>query len=315
MASRKPNSKNSSLLALALNKDWFFSLIIATVILLVTLLIPLLLQKTVFFVAVSGLQSIGLFFSGIFLVISIVKGIVQLISFLKRASNTQQQNSDKQIVTPTLSSQHVVIAGSASNLETAVKKAKVWSLDLIQAIEWRLFEELCYGVFIQKGYQASKTPLGKDGGIDIQIFSKETNDLIAIAQCKSWSQKVGVKSIREFIGVMKHEAVNEGFYMTSSTFTEDATQLAEQNGLRLIDGQQLLKLIQKLDPASQETLYDQAVVGDYRTPSCPSCGIKMVRRKSAKGDFWGCSTFPSCKQRLKLRTVDAVNKPANYWQY
>jgi restriction system protein len=30
-------------------------------------------------------------------------------------------------------------------------------------------------------------------------------------------------------------------------------------------------------------------------PDCPRCGKPMRRRKSAKGDFWGCSTFPGCK--------------------
>lgn len=30
-------------------------------------------------------------------------------------------------------------------------------------------------------------------------------------------------------------------------------------------------------------------------PVCPQCGKPMRRRKSAKGDFWGCSTFPDCK--------------------
>jgi len=30
-------------------------------------------------------------------------------------------------------------------------------------------------------------------------------------------------------------------------------------------------------------------------PECPQCGKPMRRRKSAKGDFWGCSAFPDCK--------------------
>lgn len=31
------------------------------------------------------------------------------------------------------------------------------------------------------------------------------------------------------------------------------------------------------------------------SPDCPQCGKVMRRRKSAKGDFWGCSAFPDCK--------------------
>ena len=30
-------------------------------------------------------------------------------------------------------------------------------------------------------------------------------------------------------------------------------------------------------------------------PDCPQCDKPMRRRKSAKGDFWGCSAFPDCK--------------------
>jgi four helix bundle suffix protein len=30
-------------------------------------------------------------------------------------------------------------------------------------------------------------------------------------------------------------------------------------------------------------------------PECPQCGKPMRRRKSAKGEFWGCSGFPECK--------------------
>jgi four helix bundle suffix protein len=31
------------------------------------------------------------------------------------------------------------------------------------------------------------------------------------------------------------------------------------------------------------------------SPDCPQCGKPMRRRKSAKGEFWGCSAFPECK--------------------
>lgn len=31
------------------------------------------------------------------------------------------------------------------------------------------------------------------------------------------------------------------------------------------------------------------------SPDCPRCGKPMRARKSAKGDFWGCSTYPDCK--------------------
>jgi four helix bundle suffix protein len=38
---------------------------------------------------------------------------------------------------------------------------------------------------------------------------------------------------------------------------------------------------------------EQQKAGD--APECPQCGKSMRRRKSAKGDFWGCSAYPDCK--------------------
>ncbi len=31
------------------------------------------------------------------------------------------------------------------------------------------------------------------------------------------------------------------------------------------------------------------------SPDCPQCHQPMLRRQSAKGDFWGCTTYPDCK--------------------
>ncbi len=44
-----------------------------------------------------------------------------------------------------------------------------------------------------------------------------------------------------------------------------------------------------------------ATEGDWTTPTCPSCGAKMVDRDSKRGRFWGCSNFPNCKATLGMR--------------
>jgi restriction system protein len=39
---------------------------------------------------------------------------------------------------------------------------------------------------------------------------------------------------------------------------------------------------------------------DVDAPACPRCGKAMRRRKSARGDFWGCSAFPDCKGTAEI---------------
>lgn len=36
---------------------------------------------------------------------------------------------------------------------------------------------------------------------------------------------------------------------------------------------------------------------------CPSCGSLMVKRSSARGDFWGCSSYPQCKKTFNISNM------------
>ena len=113
---------------------------------------------------------------------------------------------------------------------------------------------------------------------------------------------VGPKDVREFLGVMTDRKVSQGVFVTTSNFHGEAIRLAINNHINLIDGKDLLKKIRLLSPAQQERLLKVATDGDYLTPTCPSCGIKLVTRERSKdlSKFWGCRNFPSCRYKLSL---------------
>ncbi|MEO8159486.1 MAG: topoisomerase DNA-binding C4 zinc finger domain-containing protein [Betaproteobacteria bacterium] len=69
----------------------------------------------------------------------------------------------------------------------------------------------------------------------------------------------------------------------------------------MLDGPAFLKLITNRSPAEQERLLQVATQGDYLTPSCPSCGSKLVDRenKKDKSHFWACLNFPRCRYTLR----------------
>ena len=46
-----------------------------------------------------------------------------------------------------------------------------WSIELLQKIEWKLFEDLSAAYYQEKGIRAELTKLGADGGIDIKNLS------------------------------------------------------------------------------------------------------------------------------------------------
>jgi restriction system protein len=199
------------------------------------------------------------------------------------------------------------VVPSSAWVEPAIdrgEKPTAWSLDLIRTIEWKRFEDLCQQFYEIKGIRSETTPLGPDGGIDIRLYQDDSGKATSVVQCKAWGERfVGVKPVRELLGVMTHEKIEKAFFMTSGRFSEEAKEVAKGNRITLIDGQMLMMMIQRLPAESQRTLLNFAIEGDYTTPTCPSCGIKMkiVPGKTGKPDFWGCRNFPKCRQILGKR--------------
>lgn len=184
-----------------------------------------------------------------------------------------------------------------------------WSDELIGSLEWKRFEELCAGYFIAKGYKTKLSRIGADGGIDIYLYkdSYSSTKAFAIVQCKAWNTyKVGVKPIRELFGVMTAEKAPLGIFITSGSYTKEAEGFSDGKPLKLLSGSSLLKLISNLPEENQQLLLKKITKGDYITPSCPSCGTKMIERTSYRGNntgnkFWGCENYPRCKNTLKMK--------------
>ncbi|TSD59304.1 restriction endonuclease [Variovorax sp. KBS0712] len=174
-----------------------------------------------------------------------------------------------------------------------------WSPAVLHAIEWRRFEALCEALYAQAGFTTRSQSHGADGGVDIWLQSRHS-DMPRIVQCKHWQSKaVGVKEMREFLGVMASHQLKSGTYVTSSTFSAEAAAFAKANGIHAQDGAALLRLIGQRTPEQQAALLAVAYEGEYWRPTCASCGTKMVERSSSRNDgsFWGCANYPKCKGR------------------
>ncbi|MFZ3120575.1 MAG: restriction endonuclease, partial [Variovorax sp.] len=190
-----------------------------------------------------------------------------------------------------------------------VRQQASWSPVVLADIEWRRFEAVCEAFYAQAGLATRSQSHGADGGVDIWLESQHM-DQPRIVQCKHWQGKpVGVREVREFLGVMTANKLRHGTFVTSSTFTADALAFAADNGIHLQDGAALLKLIGQRTPEQQAALLAVAYEGEYWRPTCASCGTKMVERTSGKfaRPFWGCANYPKCRGRAipKARHVEA----------
>lgn len=212
-----------------------------------------------------------------------------------RATETSLPEADKALPAKSL----------ASTAAAPEPRPTAWSRELIDRIEWKRFEDLCRAFYRVKGIRAETTPLGADGGVDIRLFQDDTapERCTAVVQCKAWNQAVGVKPMRELRGVMAHERVDKAFFMAPNGFTDEARAFAAENRITLLDGKLFLAMLERLPEPLRQQLLDFATEGDWTTPTCPSCGVKMAARDSKRGRFWGCTHFPRCRATLQMRSA------------
>ncbi len=179
----------------------------------------------------------------------------------------------------------------------------------IESLEWRSFEEFCYLIFKSSNkWQVELNSFGADAGADIILKNKDTGKISTIVQCKAFNAKnvIKVKLVRELLGAMKDLGAQQGIFITTSSYTEDASELAKKNNIRVITTKDLLYLFSLFPLAKQQEIYDSIANSDYTTPVCASCGIKLVERIRSKGalkgkKFWGCPNFPKCRTSMNMR--------------
>jgi|ERR1035437_2394590 restriction system protein len=176
-----------------------------------------------------------------------------------------------------------------------------------RSLEWKRFEDVVAAYSRELGYEAKTTRIGADGGVDVQLFQNGQSQPVMIIQCKAWdAYKVGVKPVRELFGVMAADKVANGAFFTTGDFTAEAEDWARDKNIDLVNGREFISRIGQLPATTPQSLLRVATEGDFTTPTCPSCGIKMVVRVASKGRsegnrFWGCPNFPrGCKQTFKI---------------
>ena len=174
------------------------------------------------------------------------------------------------------------------------------SLESLRATPWKQFEFLVAEAFRRQGYQVDfSLNRGADGGVDL-ILRKEGRT--SLVQCKQWKVfSVGAPVVREMFGLMTAEHAAETIIVTSGKFTRDAQEFAAGKPIRLIDGQELLALVQSVQSVSpSSTGNPDGAQNQMNAPACPLCGKPMVQRTARRGSntgnqFWGCPNYPVCK--------------------
>ena len=202
----------------------------------------------------------------------------------------------------------IFLIPAAASATTALRKRRLLDrqagIETIRSLSWKHFEELLAEAFRRQGYSVVENAGGgSDGGIDLTI---RRNGNVYLVQCKQWrASKVGVKVVREMLGLVTAHGAHGAIIVTSGLFTQEAHVFASGVSVDLIEGQTLVDMVravQRQPAASGVTTVSPSVptLVPKSERRCPRCNGELVVREAKRGSrvgtkFWGCSRFPSCR--------------------
>lgn len=104
------------------------------------------------------------------------------------------------------------------------------------------FENFVFSIFEVFGFKGELTPNNGDEGIDLILYEFGS---VIIVQCKRFNNdlKVGSKELRDFLGAMFHTDAIHGYFITTSSFTDQAkSYCVSHKNITLIDFERLERM-------------------------------------------------------------------------
>lgn len=120
----------------------------------------------------------------------------------------------------------------------------------IAVMDWEDFEHLVRELFEKEftstGGEVKVTQASRDGGVDAVAFDPDPiRGGKIVIQAKRYSSTVGVSAVRDLYGTVMNEGATKGVLVTTSDYGPDAYEFAKGKPLVLLNGGNLLHLLEK----------------------------------------------------------------------
>ncbi len=137
-------------------------------------------------------------------------------------------------------------------------------LDTLRLIDPAAFERLSQRLLREAGFvKVEVRGQTGDGGIDgVGVLRVNLVSFQIYFQCKRWKGSVGAKEIRDFRGALQGRA-DKGLFITTGTFTSQASEEATRDGaiaIDLIDGDRLCELLKQYELGITTRLIEEVTV-------------------------------------------------------
>ncbi|NLP43893.1 MAG: restriction endonuclease, partial [Peptococcaceae bacterium] len=120
----------------------------------------------------------------------------------------------------------------------------------LAAMDWEDFEHLIRKLFEKEfasyGGEVKVTQASRDGGVDAIAFDPDPiRGGKIVIQAKRYTNTVGVAAVRDLYGTVVNEGATKGILVTTSDYGPDAYEFAKNKPLTLLNGSNLLYLLEK----------------------------------------------------------------------
>jgi restriction system protein len=120
----------------------------------------------------------------------------------------------------------------------------------LACMDWQKFEHLIRMVFEKEfsndDAEVKITQSSRDGGIDAVVWDPDPiKGGKFVIQAKRYTNVVGVSAVRDLYGAIMNEGAEKGILVTTSNYGADSYKFAENKPISLLDGSNLLHLLEK----------------------------------------------------------------------
>lgn len=120
----------------------------------------------------------------------------------------------------------------------------------LASMDWKDFEHLIRELFEKEfsvnGGEVKITQVSRDGGVDAIAFDPDPiRGGKIVIQAKRYTNTVGVSAVRDLFGTIHNEGAMKGILVTTANYGPDAYNFAKDKPITLLNGNNLLHLIEK----------------------------------------------------------------------
>jgi len=177
------------------------------------------------------------------------KFLEQFPKFVEFRNIRKDKGKKKQI--PEISTSQTPLELMEDGYQNIKYDLSVELLDSVKHCTPTFFEKLVVELLLAMGYGGSRKDAGEaigksgDGGIDGIIKEDKLGLDVIYIQAKRWEASVGSNEIRNFVGSLVGQKANKGVFITTSSYTKNASEYVKtiNHKVILIDGELLTELM------------------------------------------------------------------------